>query len=322
MNRLIQKEALHVPVSIAVFSLFFFVFNSGLDFLDFLSFELKVFFAATVLTLLSFYIIWSFKKLRLHRTAYLFMGVVAVLMVYQFAEPMVKRAKTINSFTPLTRNVTIFLVGNSLNLPSQIVATPAELIAADMIHELKDSIEEPIVSILALAIAQLVLAAGIGLWIGNGIDQASHLIPVAIVATVADIWSVSAGATAQIVVSHVINYFLVRFPVPATSDVPYLIGLTDYLFLAIFYQAATRFNLGAVKNALLLLLSFKPAVAGALFFKTGLPVLPFMAVFFVAGNIKSLELKKNDIKQISAFIAVIMIIFIIVSIWLNANAEC
>jgi hypothetical protein len=180
-------------------------------------------------------------------------------------------------------------------------------------QQLAEEFPESAQSILLLALMQLMLAAGIGLWIGEGIDAISHLIPVAIVATVADIWSVSAGATAKIVVSSAINYFLLRFPMPGHNAIPYLIGLTDFLFFAIFFQAAVRFNLGVKKNVLLLLSSFLITVGAAIFFSTGLPVLPFMSLIFVAGNYRHLSLNKEEARQILLFVVFIIIAFTLIS---------
>jgi hypothetical protein len=161
--------------------------------------------------------------------------------------------------------------------------------------------------------AQLAMAAGIGLWIAEGIDDITHLIPVALVATIADIWSVSAGTTAKIVVSSSINFFLLRFPVLGNNSIPFLIGLTDFLFFAIFFQAAVRYKLGALKNAILLILSFFIAIITALYSNTGLPVLPFMAVLFIAGNFSRLELKKEELKQVLLFVIVILLVFALVT---------
>jgi nitric oxide reductase large subunit len=100
---------------------------------------------------------------------------------------------------------------------------------------------------------------------------------------------------------------------PGYGTIPYLIGLTDFLFFAIFFQAAVRFELGIKKNVLLLLASFFIAVAAAIFFATGLPVLPFMAVLFVVGNFKRLSLKKEEIRQILLFVVFIIIAFTLIS---------
>ena len=105
------------------------------------------------------------------------------------------------------------------------------------------------------------------------------------------------------------TFFLLRFPLIGGARTPFLIGLTDFLFFAIFYQAAVRFNLGLKKNICLLVASFLIAVASAIFSQTGLPVLPFMAAFFVVGNFRQLDVNRKDIKLIALFIFGMLIAF-------------
>lgn len=297
----------------------FLLFHSSTAFLSEVSKSITTFIAALSLTFLAFWIIHGSTDLGLHRTTYMLTGAVFLLFTYYAAAPMVERSQIIwaNANIPI-RTLQLSAATNGVSIET---ATSLRLIAnkaiSPGIKHLQASMPEQTWKILLLALAQLGLACGIGLWIGKGIDEVSHLIPVAIVATIADIWSVSAGATAQIVVSSAINYFLLRFPVPGSGSIPYLIGLTDFLFFAIFYQAAIKFELGARKNAIILGCSFMPAIGGALFFQTGLPVLPFMAVFFVAGNFSKLKLNKEDIKLIAAFILVILTIFTLITVALN-----
>ena len=318
-NKPAKRTARSLIYATILFLVVFLTFHFGTDFLSEASRALTTFIAAILLTILAFFVIYGFSDLRLHRTSYMLMGAAFLLLTYYAATPMVARSNIIskNADIPIK---TLQLSAATAGFPPESASSLRDIAGqavAPGIEHLQTNLPEKVWQILLLALAQLGLACGIGLWIGEGIDEASHLIPVAIVATVADIWSVSAGATAQIVVSSAINYFLLRFPVPGSGAIPYLIGLTDFLFFAIFYQAARRFELGARKNAIILGCSFVPAIGGALFFQTGLPVLPFMAVFFVAGNFSKLKLKKEDVKIIAAFILVILTIFSLITVALN-----
>ncbi|MDD3148325.1 MAG: hypothetical protein PHD82_13605 [Candidatus Riflebacteria bacterium] len=269
------------------------------------------FFSAAILTLLSAFVVYGYSRLGLHRSLYLLTGAIGAIAVFYAAQPMVERSKAINLSASLPGEV-MFMSAETAGLNFQadkLLIEPRNQLFSAVNREVKLALPEPAALILLLALVQLTLASGIGLWIGEGIDEVSHLIPVALVATLADIWSVSAGATSMIIVSSSINYFLLRFPLPGTSEIPYLIGLTDFLFFAIFFQAAIRFKLGTRKNAILLLASFLITVAAAIFFGVGLPVLPFMAAIFVAGNFRRLELKREEIRQILIFSVVILALF-------------
>ncbi len=277
--------------------------------------QIALFVAATILTLASALVVAGFSKLRLHRNAYLLLGLTGLVATFYCAKPLINRSIFLNSSGAIPGQV-IFAIAElhgMSGISEHLLIEPRNNIFSAINLQLADEFPESSQLILLLALVQLTLASGIGLWIGEGIDEIAHLLPVAIVATVADIWSVSAGATAKIVVSSAINYFLLRFPMPGYGTIPYLIGLTDFLFFAIFLQAATRFELGIRKNVILLLTSFFIAVAAAIFFATGLPVLPFMAILFVAGNYRRLKLKKEEARQILLFVVFIIIAFTLIS---------
>ncbi|GAB4270962.1 MAG: hypothetical protein Kow0029_08250 [Candidatus Rifleibacteriota bacterium] len=281
--------------------------------------RISTFISATVLTALSIFIVYGFSSLKLNRTTYLAIGVIAVAGVYLAATPLVKRSKLINSSGSIPGQIPLLTYQTStpVILTEKAILPLRNSIFKELAAFAEASISEPYLMIIILALAQLALASGFGLWIAEGIDDITHLIPVALVATIADIWSVSAGATAKIVVSSTINYFLLRFPLLASDSIPYLIGLTDFLFFAIFFQAAIRYNLGALKNAILLAASFVIAIISALFTATGLPVLPFMAALFVAGNFSKLELKKEELKQVLIFVIAILALFAIFTFMLH-----
>lgn len=277
--------------------------------------RLATFLSATLLTGLSIWVVYAFSCLKLSRQIYLLIGAISIAIVFLAAKPMVHRSQQINLCGDLP--------GQSLKISGQAAMMTLELdklalpLRNAFFSEISDFVDkavpEPPFLIIVLCLAQLALASGIGLWIAEGIDDITHLIPVALIATIADIWSVSAGATAKIVVSSSINYFLLRFPLPAYGSIPYLIGLTDFLFFAIFFQAAVRYQLGALRNALLLGSAFIIAVISALYTATGLPVLPFMAIFFVVGNFSRLQWKKEELKQVAVFVIVILILFAFIS---------
>lgn len=313
-----SRNSLFLPLSISCWVILFFAalfWPASLA----LPQQAALFIAATILTLISALVVTGFSRLKLHRNLYLLIGVVGLAATIYCAKPLVKRSNFLNSSGAIPGQL-LFAAADMNGMPGiseQLLIEHRNEMFKAINRQLSDEFPESAQLILLLALVQLTLASGIGLWIGEGIDEIAHLLPVAIVATVADIWSVSAGATAKIVVSSAINYFLLRFPMPGYGTIPYLIGLTDFLFFAIFFQAALRFNLGAIKNALLLLSSFFIAVAAAIFFATGLPVLPFMALLFVAGNYSQLHLKKEEVRQILVFVVFIIIAFTLISKFAN-----
>jgi len=284
-------------------------FSSGIAF----------FLTAVVLVILSFLWVAGLSRLAFHRTTYMAIGAVGLILVIPVARPFVERTHGIEQVAAgFSDN---FLLGAAL---AQVPGANREwpIIARNHLHErasdfLEECFPENRFRIFLLCLSQLLLAGGIGLWIGGGIDEKSHLIPIALVATLADTWSVSGGATALIIRSSHIHFFLLRFPLLSgnSDSLPFLIGLTDFLFFGIYYQAAVRFGLGIQKNVLLLGAGFLTTVGVALYFHVGLPVLPFISVLFVVGNLRQLSLKKKDLSQIAMFLCAVGAAFLAFS-WL------
>ncbi len=253
------------------------------------------------------WLVIGFQHLVLHRTTYLLLGVIGLAAVFQLAQANVERTRGINR----AGTIPGACVTMTLQLGS-VTCSPGAKELGDLLYREISAFVEPAFPaespwrIMSLGTAQLLLASGIGLWIGFGIDEIGHLIPIALVAGLADIWSVSAGATAVIILSPSIHYFLLRFPMlgGVNWQIPWLIGLTDFLFFAIFYTAAVRFSLPRRRTLYLLLSSFVVTVALALFFQVGLPVLPFMAVLFTAGNWHHLQVKRDDLVKVALFLLV------------------
>jgi len=277
-----------------------------------------LFLSAAALVALSIGIVAAGTRLRWHRTAYLTAGAVGLVLVMLLAKPLVMRGRMIDRASTAPGAVALVSVAHAVT-PVALGSDGTVQFRNAVYSAISDHLEacdpEPPTGILALALAQLLLAAGIGLWIGTGIDEPAHLIPIALVATLADIWSVSAGATAVIIRSEQIHYFLLRFPLLGGPEpaVPFLIGLTDFLFFGIFYQAALRFDLGGRRNLALLGASFVIAVSSALLAGVGLPVLPFMGLLFVAGNWSRLQMKREDLKQTVLFLAGVLLVFLAVT---------
>jgi hypothetical protein len=288
-----------------VWALAFFGTETVVPFVPGVPRQIGMFVSAALVVALSFCSVIGWSKLRLHRSVYLLLGALAVVFVIKGATPMITRVQGFD----LTGRGAGALVFVTAALADPTLAGSAAVIQTrnDVYQELQtflgETFPETGLPILLLNLAQLLLASGIGLWIGCGIDKPGHLLPIAMVAGLADIWSVSAGATAVIIRSTTIYYFLLRFPLVMgpQGSYPFLIGLTDFLFFGIFYQAAFRFQLGLGKNIAVLAAAFLLAVTAALFFGVGLPVLPFMAVFFVLVNWQTLKLEAEEIRQVVLF---------------------
>jgi len=136
----------------------------------------------------------------------------------------------------------------------------------------------------AINLSLLGIALCGGLLVSGSIKKTSYLIPLSVIAGIADCWSVFAGVTKQIAASRVAtNYVLVNFPVSGQGIQP-LIGAVDFLFSAMYLDLSRRFNLSMKRTILVLITSFLASIILATFIGTGLPVLPVMAVLFITAH--------------------------------------
>lgn len=140
------------------------------------------------------------------------------------------------------------------------------------------------------------LAMLIGRLISWRIDDPAFLIPLLIVGSLMDIWSVARGVTHQMIAtkSVALDYLLVRYPSMHRPDVGQLIGFADLLFAVILLGCAVRFGFAAGRTVLCLNLGFVSAFAAVAVTGVGLPALPFISVFFVLLHRKSLPVRRED----------------------------
>ncbi len=165
-------------------------------------------------------------------------------------------------------------------------------------------------------LALLGIAYGGGVLLSKAVKKASYLIPLAAAAAIADLWSVGWGATREIVQSPAaMNYLLFAFPVAGKGILP-LIGVTDFVFAALFLALSHRFDLSIPKTQILLIAAFWASIAFAVVFGVGVPVLPLMGLFFIGGHFQRLKItdpreKKEALAGLLIIIAALTIISLV-----------
>jgi hypothetical protein len=100
-----------------------------------------------------------------------------------------------------------------------------------------------------------------GILLSSIIKKPSYLIPLAVVAGLADIWSVSFGVTNKIIQSRTaMNFLLFSFPVAGKGILP-VIGVTDFIFATMFLSLSSRFDMPVIRTQVLVAASFIPNFA-------------------------------------------------------------
>lgn len=79
------------------------------------------------------------------------------------------------------------------------------------------------------------------------------------------------------------NYLLFSFPVSRKDILP-VIGVTDFIFAAMFLSLSFKFGMPVIRTRILVAASFFISITVAVFCGFGVPVLPVMGLFFVIGQ--------------------------------------
>jgi hypothetical protein len=143
-------------------------------------------------------------------------------------------------------------------------------------------------ALLALCVADLariLAAACIGISLARYITSVRTVLLVVVVAIAADIFSVFAGPTEALVrtESPLLDILLLVFPTFG-SPLGFGLGLSDFIFLALFAAAARTLDLRYTATLLAVCTAAFLAVTAGLLLARPLPALPFIAIAFVVGN--------------------------------------
>lgn len=158
----------------------------------------------------------------------------------------------------------------------------------------------------------------IGKLIAHYIEEKSWIVPIVLVAMVADVWSVAHGPTAMLMEksSAVMKHFLIYYPLLGASELfedafrelgPY-IGMGDIIFLSIYLELVRKFALHEQWSRLAFVVALLVPITLASFAEKGIPALPFMSAMFLAVNFRRLEFKKSDLLKTCIFVAILMVI--------------
>lgn len=138
-------------------------------------------------------------------------------------------------------------------------------------------------------VAKAVFAASLGLWLSAQIDSLPVIALVAVVAALADSFSVltAAGPTNTLLTKapQVVEYFAVALAWFGYSyrDGYSAIGTSDLIFFSLFLGAALRFRLRVTATVVAMTFSFLATVFLALWARA-LPALPLLSVAFLVTN--------------------------------------
>jgi hypothetical protein len=142
--------------------------------------------------------------------------------------------------------------------------------------------------LLALFIADLariLAAACVGISLARYVTSVGTALIIVVAAIVSDIFSVFAGPTRALVRedSPLLDFLLLVFPTFG-SPLGFGLGLSDFIFLALFVAAAFFLDLRYAATLIGVCIAAFLAVTAGLLLQRPLPALPFIAIAFVVVN--------------------------------------
>lgn len=136
--------------------------------------------------------------------------------------------------------------------------------------------------IVASAAVMLALLAGgsvAGGVVGGRIQHPGHLSVVAVVSSLADVWSVLSpqGPSAAALQSEpLLSVLALPFPMLGTDAIEPLLGIGDVVFVALYLTVSRRFELGLGRTLVALGVAFAATALAVITLQRALPALPFL----------------------------------------------
>lgn len=183
-----------------------------------------------------------------------------------------------------------------------------------MAHSVKSYAHLPVIYTLVglHQLSLVLLAVFMGITISYIIRERNLLLPVAIVAALVDFWNVYVGPLGQVVATkpEIVQTVAVRMPTPVPGMPLPMIGMGDFVFLALYMSVIYRFGMntrGTFWWGYALLTITMIAVLGPL---GAVPALVPMGVAVICANAGYLKLKREELLATVVVSLVILVLLV------------
>jgi len=151
----------------------------------------------------------------------------------------------------------------------------------------------------AAAVTVALLAAGTlaGAVVGRAIEHPGHLLVVAAVSALVDVYSVlhPTGPTAQLIeIEAAVNVLILPWPILGTDTIVPVLGVGDIAFCGIYAAASRRHELPMGRTIAGLAIGLAVTLAIVMATGAGTPALPFMGVGVLALQPRARALPRED----------------------------
>ncbi len=166
------------------------------------------------------------------------------------------------------------------------------------------------------ALTAALLAGGslLGAGLGARIERPGHLLAVAAISSLADVWSVldAGGPTAQLVAQAAaepqrLSLFALPFPLWGTGQIEPLIGAGDIVFAALYVATFARHGLPARRALFGLGFGFLLGLGLLLFLERPVPLLPLLGAGVVASDARARTLEARERNMVLGVVALLVV---------------
>jgi len=173
----------------------------------------------------------------------------------------------------------------------------------------------PLAARMVVGLTLVVVSFGAGTILAGMVESTRYVVPMCLVAALADIWSVLAGPTKKIVESKnefVMSHAFVGQPFIGADEMNPVAGVADIIFIAMFLCIAARLGL-SMRRALLG--AFGGLAAGLVVAAAvgGVPGLPFIGAGFVLANWRAVRPGRAEMKKTAVFMAAMLVVFAVIA---------
>lgn len=141
----------------------------------------------------------------------------------------------------------------------------------------------------------LFAAVGIGLIVAQGMREVNYLIMAAVVAALTDIVSVFMGPTKHLITTNAFDYMAFQWGILGLGDVSPIIGMGDFVFLALFFMGVRKFGWDARKTLWGMSCALACGLLATLYGPHALPALPFMAVALLVVHASDIKAQRRQV---------------------------
>lgn len=174
------------------------------------------------------------------------------------------------------------------------------------------------------ALALMLFAASLGYLVSFIVREVNLLLPVALFAGVMDAWNVFIGPLGRLIQSRpdIIEKVSVQMPSPVAAVSDTLIGMGDFLFLALYFAVLYRYSMNVKGAFWLVYVLLALSMIYTMFIGGAVPALVPMGIGILIANIKRLRLTRQESLSIIFTGTALIIILIAVTAFFHIKASC